>query len=390
MPRKQTTTRRRFGNVRQYRSGRWSATYTDRNGRTQRSPETFDTELDASTWLALVRTDLAHGRRAPSASPLKGVLFKDYAKDWMDNRPLMPTTRGLYQRLLKANILPAFGRTPVIGITFARVRDWNTEQRSRHGESVAAKAYRLLKAILETAVADDETITRNPCRIRGAGSEHPAERPTATVPQVFALADQVGPRWQLLVLLGAFATLRPEELAALRRQNVDVPRRLIRINTAAPELLNGRRSTGRPKSAAGTRTIHLPAILDEVLHLHMDRYAEPGPLGLVFTGEKGAPYRRSTFGRTFRKACADTPGLPENFTFYDLRHTGNTLIAQSGVSLKDLMVRMGQSTPRAAIAYQHSTDNRQRELADKLDHRIHTDLRQQATNLPDPAFPTTP
>ncbi|RAJ31198.1 hypothetical protein K353_06207 [Kitasatospora sp. SolWspMP-SS2h] len=38
------------------------------------------------------------------------------------------------------------------------------------------------------------------------------------------------------------------------------------------------------------------------------------------------------------------------------------------------MVRMGQSTLRTAIGYQHSADNRQRELAVKLDHRILTDL----------------
>ncbi|HTT88202.1 MAG TPA: hypothetical protein VMF65_01520 [Acidimicrobiales bacterium] len=40
--------------------------------------------------------------------------------------------------------------------------------------------------ILNTAVAD-ELIVRNPCRVRGAGQDHSAERPIATVAQV---ADQ--------------------------------------------------------------------------------------------------------------------------------------------------------------------------------------------------------
>ena len=39
-----------------------------------------------------------------------------------------------------------------------------------------AKAYRLLKAIMYTAV-DDGLIKRNPCRIDGAGQEHSPERP---------------------------------------------------------------------------------------------------------------------------------------------------------------------------------------------------------------------
>jgi hypothetical protein len=38
------------------------------------------------------------------------------------------------------------------------------------GDVTVAKAYRLLKAILNTAV-DDGMIRRNPCRIKGAGQE---------------------------------------------------------------------------------------------------------------------------------------------------------------------------------------------------------------------------
>ena len=38
------------------------------------------------------------------------------------------------------------------------------------------------------AAADERIIPRNPCRIRGAGDEKPAERPVLTVAQVFELA----------------------------------------------------------------------------------------------------------------------------------------------------------------------------------------------------------
>lgn len=72
--------------------------------------------------------------------------------------------------------------------------------------------------------------------------------------------------------------------------------------------------------------------------------------GLLFVGERGAPFRRSAFGRKRRKARAEF-GLPGNFRFYDLRHTGNTLVTQSGGTLKDAMVRAGQSSERAALIY---------------------------------------
>ena len=45
-----------------------------------------------------------------------------------------------------------------------------------------------------TAVEDDKILPRNPCRIRGAGTEEAGERPVLTVAQVFELAEQVGRR----------------------------------------------------------------------------------------------------------------------------------------------------------------------------------------------------
>ncbi|MEU8040828.1 tyrosine-type recombinase/integrase [Streptosporangium sp. NPDC049078] len=54
-------------------------------------------------------------------------------------------------------------------------------------------------------------------------------------------------------------------------------------------------------------------------------------------------------------------GLPK-IHFHDLRHTGNTLAANAGASIRELMERMGHSSTRAAMVYQHSTYERQREL----------------------------
>ena len=63
-------------------------------------------------------------------------------------------------------------------------------------------------------------------------------------------------------------------------------------------------------------------------------------------------------------------GLPDDFRFYDLRHTGHTLTTRSGATLKDTMVRAGQSTERAALIYQHSDAERQKEVAAGLDQMV--------------------
>ncbi|MGW3873754.1 tyrosine-type recombinase/integrase [Streptomyces sp. NPDC005055] len=359
--------RRRFGAVRQYRSGRWTASYLGPDGQELRAPETFDTKRDAEVWLSQVEADLTRGDwQDPDAG---AVNFKEYALQWVDERGLSATTDELYRRLLRLHLLPTFEGLDLDEITAPRVRTWRTERLSSTGAATTvAKSYRLLKAVMETAV-DDELIRRNPCRIRGAGKETSAERQIATVDQVDALANALGPRWRLMVYLGAYGPMRPEEQAELRRKDVDLDEMTVRVRMAAPELTTGRRAPGDTKSDAGKRIVVLPAFLRTDLRRHLDWYAEKGPDGLLFVGEKGKPFRRSTFGRKWRRARV-LVGMPDGFRFYDLRHTGHTLATRSGATLKDTMVRAGQSSEKAALIYQHSDLERQQEVASGLDDLV--------------------
>ncbi|MBQ0983060.1 tyrosine-type recombinase/integrase family protein [Streptomyces sp. F63] len=359
--------RRTFGAVRKLPSGRYQARYPGPDGVMRPAPVTFETARDADDWLAEKRTEI---RRGDWADPDAGaVAFEEYALRWVRERRLSATTEELYRRLLRLHILPTFGALDLDQITPPRVRSWRSERLdATAAETTVAKSYRLLKAILETA-AEDELIRRNPCRIRGAGKEVATERPIATVDQVDALASAIGPRWRLMVYLGAYGPLRPEEQAELRRRDVGLDTLTVRVRKAAPELTTGKRAEGPTKSEAGKRCVVLPPFLHIELRRHLDWYAEKGPDGLLFVGEKGKPFRRSTFGRKWRRARAAV-GLPDDFRFYDLRHTGHTLTTRSGATLKDTMVRAGQSSERAALIYQHSDLERQREVAAGLDRMV--------------------
>jgi hypothetical protein len=52
--------------------------------------------------------------------------------------------------------------------------------------------------------------------------------------------------------------------------------------------------------------------------------------------------------------------------FHDLRHTGNTLAAATGPSLRDLMARMRPDSPDAALIYQHATSAADQAIAQAL------------------------
>ncbi|WP_198035144.1 site-specific integrase [Streptacidiphilus rugosus] len=186
-----------------------------------------------------------------------------------------------------------------------------------------------------------------------------------TLPQVYRLADAIDPRFRLVVLLAVFGGLRWGELAALRRTHLDLAHGRIYVRESAVMLRDYTRVTGAPKTQAGVRTVQLPESVVAELRVHLDRFAERKPDGLVFVGAKGAALVRPTFSRPWRKAL-EKAGLP-GIHVHDLRHTGNNLVATTGTSLKELMSRMGHASPRAALIYQHATDTRDGVIAAALE-----------------------
>lgn len=228
----------------------------------------------------------------------------------------------------------------------------------------------LLRAILNTAVKEDELIRQNPCRIPGYDRYHTPERPVATVAQVLALAKRMPPRFSALVIVAAFSGLRWGELAALRRSDVDLTAGTVRVPRKLAAL-RSRMEFGPPKSVASNRTVTLPSAARTALAEHLAEYVGEEPEALVFTGDKGAVLRSGNFRRAVGWAAAlRAAGMPEGFHFHDLRHTGNNLAAATGASTRDLMHRMGHASMRAALIYQHANSERDREIADAMDRRI--------------------
>jgi integrase len=111
------------------------------------------------------------------------------------------------------------------------VRSWR-QQLLNEGRSatVAAKSYRLLRAVLKTALKEDQLIAQNPCRIPSYDKETSTERSVATIRQVFALSQLVERRYAALLLLAAFTGLRWGEPVALRRSDLDLERGTVTIS----------------------------------------------------------------------------------------------------------------------------------------------------------------
>lgn len=377
--------RRDFGTIRRLPSGRYQATYIGPDLGRHKAPSTFEKRDLAVVWLRneqrMIEDAVADEVRWVSpeerleASRRKAepkVRFGEYGAKWIGERrnskgePLRALTRKDYELVLAKYLVPTFGDRPIDQITRADVRTWHaklgpTAPRTR------SKAYGLLRAIMNTAV-DDELIAASPVHIRGAGAQAIKRKvEPATPAEIEIMADAMPPRLRASVIISAWCALRYGELAELRRKDIDVKRKLIRVRRAVT-FPPGGPVVGPPKSDAGVRDVSIPPHIWPVVEAHLKEYVRPTPDALLFPSEGRGHIWHSGMNNHFSKARAAAGR--EDLKWHDLRHTGATLAAQVGATTAELQARLGHSTSVAAQLYQHAANDRDRQIAERLSRLV--------------------
>ena len=338
-----------------------------------RITRTFTARDDAEDWLAERRIEVKRGIWKPPAAPLPTLA--DYAARWVAQRRnrkgelLRPRTRVEYERIITRG-LGALAGLPLDKITAASVRDWYATLEEHPAQQ--ANSYALLGAIMHTAVQDD-LIVKTPCTIRGGSvKDRVTETTPLTVSQIHDLADAMPVNYRAIVHVAAFGGLRMGELFALRREDIDPDGAWVAVRHAVT-FTPGKVHVGKTKSDAGNRLVMLPPHVAPILRDHLRVWTGPAQDDLVFTSGRGSRLRPATLYRVFypaRKAIGR-----EDLRWHDLRHTGATLAAQAGASLRELQRRIGHSTVEAAMRYQHATDERDAELAARIGEHVAAERR---------------
>lgn len=369
--------RRGFGRLRQFRSGRWKASYTGPDGKLYEAPQTFAAKIDAEAWLADRRREIDRELWSPPASTAQRTqarrqrkaateTFGAYAERWLATRTvrgraLKPRTLDHYRSMLEKHILPTFKSKPVRDITIEAVDRWYAKLPDR--PTLRAHVYSLLRTILETARTRDRLIDSNPCLIRGAGTARRRIQPKpATVEQITTITEAMPEELQTMVLLAAWCALRFGELVELRRRDVDLEDEVVRIRRAAVRV-DGGWQVGDPKSDAGIRDVAIPPHLIPVVAEHLTKHVGRRKDALLFPAleDDAGHLQPSTLYRHWYKARAAAGR--DDLRFHDLRHSGAVLAALTGATLAELMARLGHSTPQAAMRYQHAAQGRDKQIA---------------------------
>jgi hypothetical protein len=147
----------------------------------------------------------------------------------------------------------------------------------------------------------------------------------------------------------------------------------MRVERTLTELSVGQVFFSPPKSEPGRRVVAIPAHLVPELRAHIERVAQQGIDGLLFTSPTGKPLRNSNVrGRVWlgggRGGWPAGPALSLSSAYRQC------VRGWYRANLRELMERMGHSRSRAAMIYLHSAGERQRKIADALGELAQAEL----------------
>ncbi len=352
-----------MSSIRRVPSGRWQARYRDSQGRVR--GRTLPTKAEASRFLERTGAEM---QRAEWRDPRLGKMtFAEWSAEWeRTTLDLRPTTKDLYEYILRSLLMPTFGPMQLARITPLTVRAWLAELTTTQlSPSSVNRAFRLLRRIMNVAVESD-ILVKSPC----VGVKPPTvprnEMQFCTPDQVEDLAEAIDPHFRVLVLAAAYTGLRWGELAGLRRSRVDLLHGTLTVVEQLTEV-RGRLAFGPPKTEPSRRRIKLSGFLVKLLDEQLAERAQPSTDGLVFATRNGEAMRRNNFRRTYWLPAVSEAGLT-GLRFHDLRHTAVALAIANGAHAKTIQQRMGHSSVTITLdRYGHLLPTLDDQIADGLE-----------------------
>ena len=352
-----------MAHIRKLPNGRFEARYRAPDGR-ERSRR-FTTKREAQAHLDQIGVD----RRTGSwTDPRAGrITLTEWSVQWQATTVhLRPSSRARDESYLHNHVLPRFGAMRLDAIGVLDVRLWVADLNdSRLAPATVHKAYQTLSKILRSAV-DAGLLAQTPCRrIDLPRIERDEMRFLAPV-EIAQLADAIEPRYRAMVLVASYCGLRLGELAGLRRAQVDLEARTIRVIENAVDV-KGKIVHGAPKTKAGRRTVPVPPTIAAALEHHLATYVADDPAAPVLASPSGGALRIPNWRRRVWAPAIRAAGV-EPLRPHDLRHTAVALWIAAGANPKQIAAWAGHTSVAVVLdRYGHLFEGHEAAVLSRLD-----------------------
>lgn len=322
-----------------YKKGTWEATLLTDTGTITKKFLTLD---EATTWLTRGEAQVRLGSWVDPDTLNK--TFNEYLDVWLNHKTsISGKTLATYKSQLTNHIKPTFGNLQLRAITTTKIKDWVTDLTNRQiGPTTTKQAYRLLRQILESALAD-ALITRNPA----IGIKLPKiQRKRAqglTPEQVNALAAECG-KYGYLILFLAGTGLRINEALALQLRDIDFENKTITVARSWTSDSTGKRILGSTK----TRKSRIVPLNDSLIALLSNQLPSAQSTDYVFTGHFGEALDYGYFRRAYFAPAADRLGY-RGVTIHWLRHTFASMLIRLGAPITTVSSLLGHDSVKMTL-----------------------------------------
>lgn len=291
----------------------------------------------------------------------KRVRLGDYARSWLSGRlpTLKPSTAARYADTLDRVILPVLGGFYLNAITPEDALRWFEGAAAGRAASTANGYLRVFKVMISDAAAQYRLAVSPAARLRAIpergeeelDSDDPVNLLTVDEMTRFMAALKEGwPHWYAMAFTQFATASRFSEVSALRWEDIDEDRGIIRIRRG-----NWRTLVSTAKIDRRRRN---PALTDELRRVlaewreELNRSHRHADSGWIFPSRVGKPHNNTSCMSKAFEDCLKRIGVERRFSSHGLRRTANDLIRRvaSGEVARAIT---GHVTERMTEHYSH-------------------------------------
>jgi integrase len=271
--------------------------------------------------------------------PKTVITFAELHKRWevAEVPTIKASTASYYQKILRAHVLPVFGRHEITKITREDLQVLLAEKAPKYTKNTLRGIRVSLGKMLSWAVAN-KYLEDNPCskiKLPVAGKEEATHRPLKTE-QVIAIANQLKEPYSTLVLFLAVTGLRIGEVVGIKWSDVDGD-----ILTVSRTIYEGKAQS--PKTQKSFRSLPIPAIL-------LERMRKIGGSEYIFRSRTGTPLNPGNALKRHIRPVAEKLGIVLD-GWHAFRRTVATTLLRRGQSAKLVSDILGNSVEILLKAY---------------------------------------
>lgn len=304
-----------------------------------------------------------------------------YLENYAANR-VRPRTFEKYKSSLKY-VVTAFGENKLSDISAVGLQRFFTELQATGGAKGAGLSTSTIRAIrrylitvLDAAV-EAELIQKNPARSTKAPRNKTRDMIILTKAQAKELISKAGQvdseyfriALPVIIKLTLNTGLRQGEVFGLTWDVFDEDASTIVINKALSYIVGQGAVLCETKTASSCRTVALTTQDVEMLQRYrkwQQKYAdEMGEIydwhnNFMFTSERGCALSSTNFLRRIFRPLLRECGIPDSFTFHQLRHYHASVLLEAGVPVTVIAQRLGHASCKTTLdIYSHVIEHQQ-------------------------------